>query len=225
MQCAAIIICVAAWPMRHGTANRFTTFEIKHSPMHVSPLLVRRRAATFVLLSTVAFAACNKKLVPVGQIQTPKGEILFALYNQTPNHRASFITMANAHYWDSFTFNRVIPNFVAQGGCPDVPEGFTDTAMLLPPEIVPQLKHVYGAVGAGRDDNPQMNSARCQFYIVQARAGLPRLDGKYTVFGKVFRGMDVVDSIVNMPRSKADEPLTPVPMRVRVLYLPKKQLR
>lgn len=161
----------------------------------------------------------------VGQIKTPEGEILIWLYNQTPKHKASFIQLAKAGYWDSFTFNRVIPNFLAQGGCPDTPEGFKDSTMLLKPEFNSKLIHEYGTFAAGRDDNPAMLSARCQFYIVQNKKGLARLDNKYTVYGKVIKGMDVVDKIVNVPRNKQDAPLTPVTMDVNIIKLNKKTLR
>jgi len=63
------------------------------------------------------------KTYPVGQIKTRLGEVLFWLYDETPRHKASFLKLANAAYWDTLTFNRVIPNFVAQGGCPDTPPG------------------------------------------------------------------------------------------------------
>ena len=159
------------------------------------------------------------------QIKTPHGEIWVWLYDETPKHKTSFIKMAKAGYWDSLTFNRVIPNFVAQGGCPDTEEGFKDTAMLLAPEFHTKLKHVYGAFGAGRDDNPQMNSARCQFYIVQNKKGLARLDGKYMIFGMVVKGMEVVDAIVNLPRNKADAPLTPVTMDINIVVLKAKAMK
>ena len=161
----------------------------------------------------------------VAQIKTPQGEILIWLFNETPKHKASFIQLAKAGYWDSLTFNRVIPNFVAQGGCPDTPEGFKDSTMLLQPEFSPQLKHEYGTFAAGRDDNPAMLSARCQFYIVQNKKGLARLDNKYTIYGKVIKGMDVVDNIVNLPRSKEDEPLKPVTMDVNIIKMKAKALK
>ena len=161
----------------------------------------------------------------VGSIQTRLGEIILKLHDETPAHKASFMALANAHYWDSLSFNRVIPNFVAQAGCPDTPEGFTDTSMLLSPEINPQLKHIYGALGAGRDDNPQKNSARCQFYIVQNKNGLPRLDGNYTVFGQVIKGMDLIDSLVNLPRDKNDEPLEKVNITVRMRKIHPRHLK
>jgi peptidyl-prolyl cis-trans isomerase B (cyclophilin B) len=156
---------------------------------------------------------------PVGRIQTRLGEILFYLYPQTPNHEASFRKLAGEHYWDSLTFNRVIKNFVAQGGCPDTPEGFAGSPYNLAPEFNDSLRHVYGAVGAGRDDNPQKLSAGCQFYIVANKNGLPRLDGNYTVYGQVFKGMEVVEAIVSVPTDSLDAPLEPIPLHVDVVQM------
>lgn len=170
----------------------------------------------FQLLVTSFYA---REKLPVGQIITPQGEILISLDPRTPQHRESFIELANAGYWDSLTFNRVIPNFVAQGGCPDTPAGFTDPEYLLEPEFNTDLKHVYGAVGAGRDDNPGKLSARCQFYIVQNPQGIPRLDGDYTIFGHVIKGMELVDQIVAVKRDASDEPETPITLDINIIYL------
>ena len=177
----------------------------------------------FFLLGPLAIGQQTDSLVQIGQILTPEGEILISLDDRTPKHKASFIELANAGYWDSLSFNRVIPNFVAQGGCPDTPAGFTDSKYLLEPEFVPALTHIYGAVGAGRDDNPGKLSARCQFYIVQNKDGLHRLDGDYTVFGQVIKGMDVVDRIVAVPRDKSDEPLIPITMDINIISISKHQ--
>ena len=176
----------------------------------------------------ILFFSCTKKdekTYSIGQIKTDKGEILFWLYDETPSHKASFIQLANDGYWDSLTFNRVINNFVAQGGCPDTPEGFHDPNYLLKPEFNDSIKHIYGAVGAGRDNNPEMLSARCQFYIVQNKNGEARLDNKFTVFGQVFKGMDVVDQIVAVPTDTLDAPLTPIKIDVNVIQLSKDQLK
>lgn len=170
------------------------------------------------------FSPAFEEKIPVGQIKTPMGDILISLDERTPRHRESFIELGQAGYWDSLTFNRVIPNFVAQGGCPDTPEGFKDPEYLLEPEFHPELKHVYGAVGAGRDDNPGKLSARCQFYIVQNPNGIPRLDGDYTIFGQVIKGMDIVDQIVNVTRSDKDEPKTPISLDIEIIFLSQTEL-
>jgi peptidyl-prolyl cis-trans isomerase B (cyclophilin B) len=171
----------------------------------------------------ILLLACSTKkevkMYPVGQIKTEMGEVLFWLYDETPRHRESFIKLAESNYWDTLTFNRVIPDFVAQGGCPDTPEGFADSPYLLKPEFNDSIRHIYGAVGAGRDNNPEELSAGCQFYIVQNKEGLRRLDGHYTVFGQVFKGMDVIDAIVSVERDSTDMPLKPIYLDVNVIKM------
>lgn len=177
------------------------------------------------LFIAIGMVSCKtEKTYNVGQILTPKGEILIWLHNETPKHKASFIQLANDGYWDNYTFNRVIPNFVAQGGCPDTPEGFNDPEYLLEPEFDKKLRHVYGAVGAGRDDNPGMLSARCQFYIVQNKEGLSRLDDEYTVFGKVIKGMDIINTITNIERDSTNKPNTDITLDVNMIKMKASEL-
>src|SRR6185312_16916986 len=167
----------------------------------------------------------TEKTYQVGRIETRLGEILFVLDDETPRHKASFIKLAGEHYWDTLTFNRVIKNFVAQGGCPDTPQGFGGSPYLLAPEFNDSLRHVYGAVGAGRDDNPGQLSAGCQFYIVANKQGLPKLDNHYTVYGQVIKGMDVVEKIVSVPTDSTNQPLTPITLHVDVTRMTADELR
>src|SRR6478609_2491234 len=179
----------------------------------------------FIITTLFSCTTKEKETYPIGQIKTDMGEILFWMYDETPNHKASFIKLANANYWDTLTFNRVINNFVIQGGCPDTPAGFTDATYLLKPEFRDSIRHVYGAVGIGRDDNPEKLSATCQFYIVQNKNGLPRLDGDYMIFGKVFKGIEVVDAIASVKTDSLDAPLTPIKIDVNVLNLTAEELK
>jgi len=172
------------------------------------------------LLFVIASTACAQdKTYEVGQIKTDIGEILVWLYDEAPKHKKAFIELANEGYWDDYTFNRVIENFVAQGGCPDTPEGFAYSVHLLEPEFEAGKKHVYGAFGAGRDDNPGKLSAACQFYIVQNNEGLPRLDNDYMIYGQVFKGMDVVDKIVKVERDATNTPKTAIKLDVNVIRM------
>lgn len=182
-----------------------------------------KKTYLFFLLFLSFFSYSQKH--EVAQIKTPEGEIIIWLFDETPKHKASFIKLAKAGYWDSYTFNRVIPNFVAQGGCPDTPEGFNDKEMLLEPEFNSNIKHEYGTFAAGRDNNPGKLSARCQFYIVQNKNGIARLDNNYTAYGKVIKGMDVVERIVNLPRTKTDSPLVPITMDVNIIKMKTKNLK
>lgn len=178
------------------------------------------------LIILIAISCGTKKEVkyPIGQIKTPAGEMLFWLYDETPIHKESFIKLAGKHFWDSLTFNRVIENFVIQGGCPDTPEGFADSPYLLRPEFNDSIKHIYGALGAGRDGNEEKLSAGCQLYIVHAKEDLPRLDGNYMIFGQMFKGFDVLDAIAIVETDSLDTPLVEVPMEVNVLSLTKEEL-
>jgi len=179
-----------------------------------------------LLFAVMLFTACTQeKTYEIGQIKTPKGTILMWLYDETPNHKESFIELANNGYWDSLTFNRVIPNFVAQGGCPDTPEGFNDPEYLLAPEFNDSLLHNYGALGAGRDGNKEKVSARCQFYIVHNKEGLHRLDGDYTVFGKVIKGLDILDLVINVEKDSTDTPLDPIALDVNIISMKKSKLK
>ncbi len=155
----------------------------------------------------------------LAKITTPEGEIIILLADETPRHKASFTKLVKENYFDDYTFNRVINNFVAQGGCPDTPAGFTDSPYLLEPEFNTKLTHVYGAVGAGRDDNAQMLSAGCQFYIVQNKEGLHRLNNKYTVFGQVVKGMDIVDKIVKVATDSLAQPQVPITLKIEMITL------
>lgn len=179
----------------------------------------------FLLLCLLPVQIYSQKKLDLVQIETQYGEILVWLSDETPEYKASFIQLTKDGYFDSLTFNRVIPDFVIQGGCPDTEEGFKDSAWLLPPHFVPGLKNTYGAFAAGRDDNPGMYSARCQFYIVQDKNGLPRLDGKYTVYGRVLKGMDVVDKIANVARDSKDEPLEKIPLHIKIIKRTRNNLK
>ncbi|MDG2492161.1 MAG: peptidylprolyl isomerase [Flavobacteriaceae bacterium] len=175
------------------------------------------------LLSFVSCKSIHEKTHPVGNIETPLGSLYFWLHEETPKHRASFIKLANDKYWDDLSFNRVIEDFVIQGGCPDTPKGFDESHYLIDPEFPPNLKHIYGAVGMGRDNNPEKKSAGCQFYIVHNQE-ITRLNQNYTIFGQVFKGFDVLDKIATLPTDSLDAPLERVPIKVRVLVLNEKEL-
>lgn len=174
---------------------------------------------TITFLSSCSQGKKSQITYDVGQIQTPMGDMMFKLSDLTPNHKASFIKLANEHYWDTLTFNRVIKDFVIQGGCPDTPEGFSKSLYLIKPEFHDSLRHVYGAVGIGRDDNPEKLSAGCQFYIVHNKEGIPRLDGNFVIIGQVFKGLEVLDAIGNVATDTLDTPLVPVTLKVNVVKM------
>jgi len=142
------------------------------------------------------------------------GSFVVDLYNQTPYHRANFIYLTKKKYFNNTYFHRVVKNFIIQGGNTDMMStakkrdsiGF----YLLPPDTKKGLKHNRGVMSMPSSDdvaNPHKLASPFEFFIVTAKNGAHHLDGKYTAFGRVISGMDVVDKINNVPAGKDEWPL------------------
>lgn len=245
-------------------------------------------------------------------INTPKGDILLMLYDDTPKHRDNFLKLASEGFFDSTLFHRVINGFMIQGGDPDSRHAAAGAELGnggpgydIPAEITSAHFHRRGVMAAAREDdkiNPKRLSSGSQFYIVQGKVftqtdldmvekeqnsmtkqrifvnvmdkpenlklrnqffspdakkdsvhfqylldtlnliinkeyalipefrlsveqreayttvgGTPHLDGKYTIFGEVVSGMEVVDAIAREKTDKNDRPLTDIPMKVKIV--------
>jgi cyclophilin family peptidyl-prolyl cis-trans isomerase len=168
-------------------------------------------------------------------IKTNFGEIVIYLYDQTPIHKANFLNLCQNGFYDGTTFHRVLEGFVIQGGDPNTKNGADSTKIGygsfgedLQGEFFENLKHDRGAVAAARKDdalNPERCSSSSQFYIVQAKDGAHHLDGSYTVFGKVIKGMEVVDEIASQEVGKYGKPITPIHMTVKCTLMKKKEIK
>ena len=158
----------------------------------------------------------QEETYPIVKVSTRLGDMFFWMYDETPNHKAKFIELANEKHYNQFTFNRVVKDFVVQGGCPDSAQYFVNSPYLIEPEFVDSIGHSYGALGIGRDNNPQKLSNVCQFYIVCKEEGLPNLDGEYMIFGKIISGEDVLEAIEAEATDNMDKPLEPIPLDVSI---------
>ncbi len=128
---------------------------------------------------------------PTALVTTNKGVFKFELYaRRAPTTAENFIGLAESGFYDGLTFHRYEPCFVIQGG-DSRGDGTGGSEKMIPLEIHPELRHVSGAVGMARSQDP--NSASSQFYVTLAPAYF--LDGNYAVFGIVTDGMDVVQSL------------------------------
>jgi peptidyl-prolyl cis-trans isomerase B (cyclophilin B) len=183
-----------------------------------------RKFLLALYLSMLAGCANTPETYQVARISTRLGDLYVWLYEETPVHRQYFIELTNSGYFDDYSFNRVIEGFVAQGGCPDTPEGFAYSIHLLEPEFRPQLRHVYGTFAAGRDNNPGKLSAGCQFYVVHDANGIARLDDNYTIYGFVFSGMEVVDQIVAVETDESDEPLEAINLDIKMVNMTRTEI-
>ena len=130
-----------------------------------------------------------------------------------PKTAANFEKLVKEGFYDGLTFHRIIPGFMIQGGDPlgngtggsdeEIVGEFASNGYNNP------LKHTRGVISMARAQDP--NSASSQFFIMHADA--PHLDGEYAAFGKVVKGMDVVDRIANTPTDFMDRPRKKVVMK------------
>lgn len=129
------------------------------------------------------------KTIPAGQqviMHTTRGDIRWLLrIEEAPGSVSNFVKLARKGFYDGAVFHRVVPNFVAQGGCPRG-DGWGSVPETIRSEW-PDLRYTTGAIGmasAGKD------TESCQWFITHSST--PHLDGRYTIFAKVIDGMDVV---------------------------------
>jgi len=202
----------------------------------------------FLTLFTLACQAQSRFV----QLTTNKGNITLLLYDETPKHRDAFLHSIKKGLFNNAAFNRVIQSFVSQVG--ELDDTILEREKQHPKlpikrieaEIIPELFHKKGALGAGRNDNPQKSSYLTQIYLVAGRiftdqqldileqkkgikfslnqreiyktiGGTPHLDHDYTVFGEIVEGMAVADAINSVITNKGDLPLTPIIFNPRIL--------
>src|SRR6266545_2635688 len=126
------------------------------------------------------------------------GDITIEFFPEdAPKTVENFVTLAKKGFYNGLTFHRIEPNFVVQGGDPKG-DGTGGPGYKIKAEFN-KNKHDRGAVAMARSSDP--DSAGSQFYIVLAPAHF--LDGKYTVFGKVVSGMNIVDNVKKGDKMKS----------------------
>jgi cyclophilin family peptidyl-prolyl cis-trans isomerase len=157
--------------------------------------------------------AVQKSGVPYMMISVKDfGEIAIELYpGDAPKNVQNMIDLAEKGYFNGLIFHRVIDGFVIQGGCPKG-DGTGDPGYEIEDEISTDLKHLKGTV-AMANRGPNTNGS--QFYICLEPQ--PRLDGRYTIIGKVVQGMDVVERIGKVKTGANNRPVDAVVMeKVRI---------
>lgn len=135
-------------------------------------------------------------------------EIIAELYPKiAPNTVANFISLIEDGFYNDLIFHRVIPGFMIQGGDPEG-IGTGGPGYSIPGEFQSngfdnELKHERGVLSMARSSHP--DSAGSQFFIMVKQSS--HLDGDYAAFGKVIKGIEVVDEIVAAQRDETDKPL------------------
>ena len=156
----------------------------------------------------------------IAVIETTLGTIKFKFFTEVaPVHCEKFKMLANNEFYDGTKFFRAVPGFMIQGGDilsrDDDPgnDGQGGCGYNLKAEFS-NISHKRGIVSMARGTN--INTAGSQFFIMHA--DYPSLDGKYSIFGEVIEGMDVVDKIATSKTNNYEKLLEPVNMKkVRVV--------
>ena len=156
----------------------------------------------------LAFLARQLKGVKA-EIITDLGSMMVEFYpDKAPLHCFNFIVRAESGYFNGTQFHRVIPGFMIQGGDPNSKDDdFSNDGMGEPLVSIPHefndLNHVRGILSMARVSDPS-RGAGSQFFIMHADS--PHLNHQYTVFGKVFDGLEVMDAIAQVDRDQRDHP-------------------
>ena len=151
------------------------------------------------------------------------GSIALKFYSDVaPNHVKNFLDLAGKKFYDGTTFHRVIPGFMIQGGDPNsknpdrASHGMGGPGHRVKAEFNSK-PHTRGVLSMARSNDP--DSAGSQFFIMVNTAA--HLDGQYTAFGKVVKGMEVADKIVAQERDSKDMPLERIEMTIKVMEVEK----
>jgi cyclophilin family peptidyl-prolyl cis-trans isomerase len=135
---------------------------------------------------------------PVVRLVTGKGDMLVELYeDKVPNTVANLVELADSGFYKGMGFHRIIPGFMAQGGCPNSKKGASGAPGTGGPgyafadEFSDSLRHTDRGILSMANAGPNTNGS--QFFLCFAAA--PHLDGKHSVFGKVVAGQQVMDRL------------------------------
>lgn len=201
----------------------------------------------FCLGLTACGATASDEDTTYIKLDTSEGEVVLMLYNETPLHRDHFVHHVKQGIYDGASFNRIIGNFMVQCGeeeAEDVipaeicyPKRFHKRGALAmgrctdDKDLKSASRQFYIAWGKQptdkelqRDDSLMrvwsyghctMDSTLREYYTTQP--GIPYLDGSYTVFGEVVKGIEVVDRIQQQPTDEHDRPLKEVTIRKATL--------
>jgi peptidyl-prolyl cis-trans isomerase B (cyclophilin B) len=172
-----------------------------------------------IALSTLLHAQARPHYaIHVSRADTNLGTIEVELFPDiAPLTVRNFDSLVGIGFYDGTAFHRVVPNFVIQGGDPnsrDQPEdtwGYGDPSQTTVPAEFSPTPHVRGSLSMARRGD-DINSSTSQFFICVKDQ--PSLNGKYNLFGRVVKGMDVVDTIVRAPRNASDRPLEKISMEI-----------
>jgi len=159
------------------------------------------------------------------RISTLQGDIDIKLFKDTPLHRANFIYLVKQDYFNETFFHRLVPNFIIQAGSSDNKSTSKKRNSIGDEYRIPYEKgkgriHQKGTLSGAKyyRKNPDNMTVPFEFFIfLGPKSSTRHLNGKYTIFGKVTKGMDVVNTIANLPTDEGEWPIDNVYIKVEII--------
>jgi peptidyl-prolyl cis-trans isomerase B (cyclophilin B) len=186
--------------------------EPKSSEPQPEPPKKNARPAEDIAVKPEPFdgASVEKMAQQCVTLETEAGKIMIEMLpDSAPENVRNFLNLSATGAFDTTTFSRVVKDFVIQGGNLSTSEKWGIELMKRMTHKLPDepglIKHVRGIVSMARPSEP--NSATTNFFILVGNGS--NLDGKFSAFGRVTSGMDVVDSINHAP-TEGEKPSKPV---------------
>lgn len=196
-----IIVIIAA------VLAQWLTTRPDDTPSDVTPSSTTQTPATPTDSTSTTTTIPSKNFMHTITLETTKGTIVFETYDaDAPGTVENFILLANKGFYNGLIFHRVIKDFMIQGGDPTGTgtggPGYKFADELDPSTPSYKAGYVRGTV-AMANSGPNTNGS--QFFIMHKDMALPH---NYTIFGKVVKGIEVVDAIATTPVNANDKPLT-----------------
>ena len=173
----------------------------------IAKLAVDKTKATWrTTLTLPTVATFEKTHQYFARMVTNKGTVLIKFMPEVaPMHVTNFIYLTRLGFYDGISFHRVIPKFMAQGGCP-LGTGTGGPGYKFAGEFSPSVKHERGGMLSMANAGPGTDGS--QFFLTFVPT--PWLDGKHTIFGEVVEGMDTLKALEacgTSPQGTTTEPL------------------
>jgi len=219
---AIIVLFISC--VKKNNSNNITLKKVEKKVIESNPV---KENKSFILNDKNAipffFKYSKKNKENKVRIQTKYGEIDILLFDDTPYHRSNFIYLTKKKYFDGTYFHRIVKDFIIQGGNSDSYEISKRRKnigrYLLPPDTKKGFRHDRGVVSMPSSDieNPYKLASPYEFFIVQSKNGAYHLDKDYTPFGKVIRGINVVDKINSLETDNRDWPFENIKIKVSII--------
>ncbi len=219
---AIIVLLISC--VKKNNSNNITLKKVEKKVIKSNPI---KEEKPFILNDKNAipffFEYSKKNKENKVRIQTKYGEIDILLFDETPYHRSNFIYLTKKKYFDGTYFHRIVKDFIIQGGNSDSYEISKRRKnigkYLLPPDTKKGFRHDRGVVSMPSSDieNPYKLASPYEFFIVQSKNGAYHLDKDYTPFGKVIRGINVVDKINSLETDNRDWPFENIKIKVSII--------